>query len=102
MYGGGVNMEVLFISIILLILGLTNVIAFKWAGRDRVRRVLSGVIVILLSPFIFKLSFDVIGSFDSGGFGAAAVTLIYSTLFFINGIIIILIGIATSNVKKST
>lgn len=94
-------MEILFIGAILLILVLTNVIAFKWAGNNRVKRVLSGVIVILLTPLLFKISLDVIGSFDSGGFGAAAITLIYSTLFFINGIIIIFIGVATRGTAKT-
>ncbi|MCQ6268677.1 hypothetical protein M1K46_24185 [Fictibacillus sp. WQ 8-8] len=94
-------MEVLFIGIILLILGLTNLIAFKVAGRNKKRRIISGVIVILITPLIFKISLDVIGSFDPGGFATGAITLIYSTLFFINGIIIILIGITTNSAKKA-
>ncbi|WP_062231874.1 hypothetical protein [Fictibacillus sp. FJAT-27399] len=94
-------MEVLFIGIILLILGLTNLIAFKVAGRNKKRRIISGVIVILITPLIFKISLDVIGSFDPGGFATGAITLIYSTLFFINGIIIILIGITTNSATKA-
>jgi len=94
-------MEFLFIGIIFLILGLTNFIAFKVAGRDKKRRIISGVIVILITPLIFKISLDVIGSFDPVGFATAAITLIYSTLFFINGIIIIFIGITTSSTKKA-
>jgi hypothetical protein len=94
-------MEILFIGIILLILGLANFIAFKIAGRDKKKRIISGIIVILITPLVFKISLDTISSFDPGGFATGAITLIYSCLFFMNGIIIICIGLVTSNTNKA-
>lgn len=98
---GYLKLDILFIGIILLILGLTNFIAFKVAGRNKKKRILSGIIVILITPLVFKISLDAISSFDPGGFATGAITLIYSCLFFMNGIIIICIGIATSNTNKA-
>jgi hypothetical protein len=94
-------MELLFIGILLLILVLTNLIVFKLGRRDRVRRIVYGVIVILFTPLIFKVSLDIIGSFDPGGFASGAISIIYSSLFFINGFIIILIGIVTTSTNKA-
>jgi hypothetical protein len=94
-------MEILLIGIILVILGLTNFIAFKVAGGDRKKRILSGIIVILITPLVFKISLDAISSFDPGGFATGSITLIYSCLFFISGIIIICIGLATRNTNKA-
>ena len=90
-------MEVLFLLVIIMVLWLTNHLAFKFAGKNKTRRILSGLAVVLFAPVIYYLTFAAVGPFDPGGFGTAMVSLFYGFLFFLNGIVIITIGLFTKN-----
>ena len=50
-------MEILFFLIIGLVLWLTNHLVFKYAGKNKKRRVLSGLAVMLFAPVIYYLTF---------------------------------------------
>ncbi|WP_042351422.1 hypothetical protein [Bacillus massiliigorillae] len=93
-------MELLFFLIILVLLGITNVLVFKISGDSKRKRIWSGIVVMLLSPIVFFVTFSSVIPFDSGGFGAAMIAMMYSFLFFINGIIVVLIGLFTRGLTK--
>lgn len=93
-----VLIEVILVLIIVIALCLTNLIAFKISGKNKKKRMWAGIIVLLLSPLVLFLTGISLSPFDPGGFGTGMWMLIYSFLFAVNGIIIIIIGLFT---KKS-
>ncbi|MER1956793.1 MAG: hypothetical protein ABS942_05395 [Solibacillus sp.] len=93
-----VLIEVILVLIIVIALCLTNLIAFKISGKNKKKRIWAGIIVLLLSPLVLFLTGISLSPFDPGGFGTGMWMLIYSFLFAVNGIIIIIIGLFT---KKS-
>lgn len=94
-------MEILFFLIIGLVLWLTNYLVCKYAGKNKKRRILSGLAVMLLAPVIYYLTFAAVAPFDPGGFGTAIVSLVYGVLFFLNGLVLIAIGIFTKDADQS-
>ena len=94
-------MEILFFLIIGLVLWLTNHLIFKFAGNNKKRRILSGLAIMLFAPVIYSTTFAVVAPFDPGGFGTAIVSLLYGILFFLNGLVLIAIGIFTKDADQS-
>ncbi|NQD67389.1 hypothetical protein HP456_15850 [Bacillus haikouensis] len=88
-------MEALFFSIIVFVLGISNFIVFKVSGKNKKKRILSGAVCILLTPVIFFITAVSISPFDPYGFGTGIISVLYSALFFINGIVILIIGLIT-------
>ncbi|MBD8034889.1 hypothetical protein [Solibacillus merdavium] len=86
------------VLIIVIALCLTNLIAFKISGKNKKKRIWAGIIVLLLTPLVFFLTGISLSPFDPGGFGTGMMMVLYSFLFAVNGIIIIIIGLFT---KKS-
>jgi hypothetical protein len=93
-------MEALFLVIIVLALGISNFVAFKVSGMNRKKRILSGAIFIIASPIIFFITAVSISPFDPYGFGTGIISGVYSILFFINGIVILIIGLVTKSTIK--
>jgi hypothetical protein len=94
-------MEIIFLLIILLVLGITNFIAFKVSGKNRKKRIWAGLIILLLTPLVFFVTGISVSPFDPSGFGTGMLMVSYSFLFAINGIIIIIIGIFTKRSLNS-
>lgn len=95
-------MEALLLFIILLVLGAANVIAFKISKTNRKKRIRSGFVFLLLTPIIFFLTAVSISPFDPYGFGTGIISGLYAALFFINGIVVIFIGLLTKNASPIT
>ncbi len=95
-------MAALFLFIILLVLGFANFITFKISKTNRKKRIWSGVIFIILTPIIFFATAVSISPFDPYGFGTGIISILYATVFFINGIVIIFIGLLTKNASTYT
>ncbi|MGM0830269.1 MAG: hypothetical protein ACQEU4_18760 [Bacillota bacterium] len=93
-------MEALFLVILVLALGMSNFVAFKVSGMNRKKRILSGAIFIISSPIIFFITAVSISPFDPYGFGTGIISGVYSILFFINGIVILIIGLITKSTIK--
>jgi len=88
-------MELVFLLIIILALWITNFLAFKISGRNKTKRIWAGVIILLLSPGVFFLTGISVSPFDPGGFGTGLLMVSYSSLFAVNGLIFIIIGLFT-------
>ncbi|MEG9295169.1 hypothetical protein V6B33_01800 [Mangrovibacillus sp. Mu-81] len=88
-------MAALFILIVILALGISNFVAFKVSGGNGKKKVISGVLFILLSPIVFFITAISISPFDPYGFGTGIISGIYAVLFLINGVVILMIGLIT-------
>lgn len=93
-------MVFIFLFVFIVVVGLTNTAVFKLAGKHRGRRLWSGLILILLSPIVFFITIAAIGPFDSGGFGKGLFAVLYGSVFFMNGLIMIMIGLFTAKSNK--
>lgn len=80
----------LTIGLEIIVFSLLNYLAFKLSHRNIKKRVWAGVIFLLLSPLIFfgTLSFGLI--FDEGGWGAGMMAVIFTGLYLLNGIVVLL------------
>jgi hypothetical protein len=87
----GVLFVLLFI--IMTILVLTNFTVMKISGKNKKKRIWSGVICILLTPAVFFLTGLSVSPFDPYGFGTGIIMMIYGAFFALNGIGIIVTGL---------
>lgn len=90
-----VRIEVLFLLVFSIALCLTNFIAFKISGKNKRKRIWAGLIILLLTPVVFGVTGISVSPFDPGGFGTGMFMVLFSFLFALNGIIIIIIGMFT-------
>jgi hypothetical protein len=90
-------MGALFFLIIVLALVIANIVAFKVSGRNKKRRIWSGIIFLILTPIIFFISAVSISPFDPYGFGTGIISGLYAFSFLVNGIIMVIIGLLTKN-----
>lgn len=80
----------IIISLGILLFVVTNVFVFFFARGRTKRMIVTGLIILLLSPVIFYGTLEFVGMYDKGsGFGAALFALIYGGLYFLNGIVVI-------------
>ena len=100
MEGSGLFMGYLALIGIIVTLVLINFIVFTFTRKSKKRRIWSGLVVILLTPIVFFVTMEILSPFDPGGFGAAFISILNTFLFFVNGIVIIIIGLFTRSIKK--
>jgi hypothetical protein len=82
----------LFLTIVLEIFVFTlfNYFAFKKSAGSIKRRLWAGVLFLLLTPLIFFGTGIFVSIFDESGWGAGILMVIFSALYIMNGIIILL------------
>ena len=90
----------IFLLGIIVMLGITNFIVFKFSRQNKNRRICSGVVLILVTPIVFFGTMAIVSPFDPGGFGTGLFCILNTFLFLVNGITIIIIGLFTSSSKK--
>ncbi|WP_421383134.1 hypothetical protein ACOJQI_02260 [Bacillus salacetis] len=82
----------LFLTVVLEILafGLLNYFAFTKSAGDIKKRLWAGVIFLLLTPVILFGTLIFVSIFDESGWGAGFLGVIFTALYIVNGIIILL------------
>ncbi|WP_374721551.1 hypothetical protein [Peribacillus tepidiphilus] len=81
---------IIFVGILLFV-GTNTLIYFLARGNKR-KMIFSGILMLILAPFVFYLTLEFVANFDKGGFGASIFALFNGILYFINGIVIIFIA----------
>ncbi|MDG4656907.1 hypothetical protein P6P90_09465 [Ectobacillus antri] len=72
------------------IFSLANFLAFKYSINDIKRRIVAGVLFLLCTPIVYVITFFFVLIYDNSGWGAGILTVIFSGLYMINGVIIVL------------
>lgn len=92
----------LILTIILevIVFGLFNYYTFKLSQKNAVKRIWAGVIFLLLSPLIFFGTLFFVLIFDEGGWGAGILTVVFTGLYIINGVFVLLSSIRLYFVKS--
>ncbi|MCA1054327.1 hypothetical protein LCM10_04950 [Rossellomorea aquimaris] len=82
----------LFLTIVLevFVFVLLNVYSFKKSAGSIKRRLWAGVLFLLLTPVIFFGTLGFVLIFDEGGWGAGILAVVFTGLYILNGIIILL------------
>jgi heme/copper-type cytochrome/quinol oxidase subunit 3 len=82
----------LTLTIILEILafGLINYYALKHSQHHVKRRIWAGVIFLLFTPMIFFATLFFVLTFDESGWGAGILAVIFTGLYIVNGLILLL------------
>ncbi|MGG3912921.1 hypothetical protein [Rossellomorea vietnamensis] len=83
----------LLVVIIMTILALTNIMVIKISGKNKKKRIWSGIICILLTPVVFFLTGLSVSPFDPYGFGTGMLMMIYGAFFALNGVGVIVTGL---------
>ena len=83
----------LLFLIIMTILALTNILVMKISGKNKKKRIWSGIICILLTPLVFFLTGLSVSPFDPYGFGTGMLMMIYGAFFALNGVGVIVTGL---------
>ena len=96
----GMFMGYLFLIGIILTLVLINYIVFRFSKQNKKRRILLGLVLIIITPIVFFVSMGILSPLDPGGFGASMYSVLNTFLFFVNGITIIIIGLFTRSGNK--
>ncbi|WP_421385335.1 hypothetical protein ACOJQI_11390 [Bacillus salacetis] len=81
-------------------LGVFNFIAFKVSSNNRKKMIWSGCGFILLSPVIFYVAAVTVSYFVKHENSAGIISMIYASLYLLNGIILILIGLLSHKFHK--
>lgn len=95
-----VQIGIIILLIFFIVLGITNLMAFKIAGKNKRKRIWAGIIVLLLTPLVFFITYASVSPFDPGGFATGMLMVFFSFLFVLNGTIIIVIGIFTQRSRN--
>ncbi|WP_168413098.1 hypothetical protein [Bacillus salacetis] len=82
--------------ILAILIAGTDALVFKLSGRSLKRRVISGIVLLLLTPVIFFLTAISISPFDEAGFGAGMIAVGYAIVYFINAVIVLIWGLLTN------
>ncbi|WP_226675157.1 hypothetical protein [Mesobacillus jeotgali] len=73
--------------------GLANYFAVKHSARNIKRRLIAGMIFLLSTPIIFFSTLYLVFTWDDTGWGAGILTVIYTGLYILNGLILLLSSI---------
>ncbi|QED48374.1 hypothetical protein [Cytobacillus dafuensis] len=93
----GLSLTILFEIIAFSII---NFYVFKFSQKDIKRRIWSGVIFLLLTPLIFFGTLFFVLFFDESGWGAGILTVVFTGLYIINGILVLLSSICLYFMKS--
>ncbi|MEH7885327.1 hypothetical protein V7654_13515 [Bacillus sp. JJ1609] len=88
----GLGMALTFILEIILF-GLINYYTVKLSLRNVKKRIWGGIIFLLLTPIIFFGTLFFVGIWDEGGWGAGILAVIFTGIYILNGIIMLLSSI---------
>lgn len=75
------------------LIGLANYFAVKHSARNIKRRLIAGMIFLLFTPVIFFSTLYLGFTWDDTGWGAGILTVIYTGLYILNGLILLLSSI---------
>ncbi|MCM3572432.1 hypothetical protein M3172_04475 [Mesobacillus subterraneus] len=70
-----------------------NYLAVKLSTRNVKRRIIAGVVFLLFTPVIFFSTLYLGFTWDDTGWGAGIMTVIYTGLYLLNGLILLLSAI---------
>ncbi|MBT2695728.1 hypothetical protein [Bacillus sp. ISL-55] len=77
----------------LALFGIANYLAVKYSARNIKRRIMAGLVFLLFTPVIFFSSLYLGFTWDDSGWGAGIMTVIYTGLYILNGLILLLSSI---------
>ncbi|UXH45202.1 hypothetical protein [Rossellomorea vietnamensis] len=83
----------LLFLIMMIILALTNILVMKISGKNKKKRIWSGIICILITPVVFFLTGLSVSPLDPYGFGTGVLMIIYGAFFALNGVGIVVTGL---------
>lgn len=89
------NMFLLFLLIILVIIILIDLLIFKLAQRNKKKRIIAGILLIITSPVCFFLTAISIIPFDEHGFAAGFIAVSYTFIYLLNALYILIMGLLT-------
>jgi heme/copper-type cytochrome/quinol oxidase subunit 3 len=72
---------------------IANYTAMKHSARNVRRRIIAGVLFLLFTPLIFFSTLYLGFTWDDTGWGAGIMTVIYTGLYILNGLILLLSAI---------
>ncbi|MGM9985778.1 MAG: hypothetical protein ACI35O_01000 [Bacillaceae bacterium] len=81
---------ILTIVLEVIIFGIINFYTFTYSRDNSKKRIGAGIVFLLLTPLIFFGTLSFVLIFDEGGWGAGLLTMIFTSLYIINGIIVLL------------
>lgn len=77
----------------MILFGLANYFIIKHTKGHVKKRIWGGVIFLLLTPVIFFATLMFVAIWDEGGWGAGILAVIFTGLYIMNGIILLLSSI---------
>jgi heme/copper-type cytochrome/quinol oxidase subunit 3 len=77
----------------IVLFGVANYFAVKHSARNIKRRIIAGLVFLLFTPVIFFSSLYLGFTWDDSGWGAGILTVIYTGLYILNGLILLLSSI---------
>ncbi|MCR8850342.1 hypothetical protein NQ095_18145 [Rossellomorea sp. SC111] len=83
----------LLVAIFMTILAVTNIMVIKISGKNKKKRIWSGVACLLLTPVVIILTGLSVSPFDPYGFGTGMLMMIYGAFFALNGVGVIVTGL---------
>jgi hypothetical protein len=81
---------ILTIILEIMVFGFINYYAIKHSQQNAKRRLWAGVIFLLLTPMIFFATLFFVLTFDESGWGAGILAVIFTGLYIVNGLIVLL------------
>lgn len=73
--------------------GLLNYYSIKHSNGSVKRRIWAGIIFLLFTPLIFFSTLFFVSIWDEGGWGAGILAVLFTGLFIVNGLIMLLSSI---------
>lgn len=84
---------VLTLLLNIVLFGLANYFAVKHSVRNIKKRVIAGILFLLCTPVIFFSTLYFGFTWDESGWGAGILTVIFTGLYLLNGLILVLSAI---------
>lgn len=84
---------VLTLLLNIALFGLANYFAVKYSVRNIKKRIIAGILFLLCTPVIFFSTLYLGFTWDDSGWGAGILTVIFTGLYLLNGLILLLSAI---------